>query len=411
MRLRLNHKLGAIFGLFIIFILFSVLSTFRMVDAQKLDSRVIGIAGRQGMLTQKMTKETLDIFKQSEITRYQADHGDVCTECHESDLDQVVDMAPYFQPLRHSADTFDRSLTALIQGGEAPSDDDRTVTIPATEQEDILAQLGIVQSEWDAFNSQVNIMVTADQASDEFQAAVDYISSKSLHLLEQLNEAELMYEKASLSKTARLKTILNITLIAGLILTVGGLIAGNRIISKPINRVVKAAQGVAEGDLDQDLTVHQSDEIGILADAVRGMVDRLNNLIGQVISNTEDVASAAGEISATSTQLAHGAEEQSSQAGEVASSIQQMTTAILENSQNAQQTAQIAKQATGQMATTAEQLSHQTEKLSSLVNHFKLRKRSSQSDPVDSPQKNSETLYENDPVKTAESIVAQETSL
>ena len=65
----------------------------------------------------------------------------------------------------------------------------------------------------------------------------------------------------------------------------------------------------------------------------------------------------------------------------------------------------------GQMATTAEQLSHQTEKLNTLVNQFKLRKRSSQPDPVTSSQTSSGTLYENDPVKTAETIVAQEASL
>jgi len=346
MQIRVNHKLGAIFGLFVLFILISVFSTIRIVDAQKLDSRVINIAGRQGMLTQKMTKESLDIFKQSEIARYMADHGDVCTECHDSNLDQDVDMESYFESLRHSSDTFDRSLTALIEGGEVPFNDSATITLPPTNREEILVQLEEVQTDWSTFYAQVKIMLTADQASDEFLEAVSYISSNSLPILNQTNQAVLLYENASLKKTSRLKSILIITMVAGLILAVGGLILGNKIISKPINRVVKAAQGVAEGDLDQDLTVHQSDEIGILADAVRGMVDRLNNLIGQVISNTDDVASAAIEISATSKQLACGAEEQFTQTGKVASSIQRMTSSILKNSQNAQQTAQIAKQAT-----------------------------------------------------------------
>ena len=118
--------------------------------------------------------------------------------------------------------------------------------------------------------------------------------------------------------------------------------------TKPIMRVVDMIQDIAQGDgdLTQRLAVNSADEIGQLAKWFNTFIDNLHGIINQVKMNTEEVATASNQISATSAQMAAGAEEQAAQAGEVAASVQQMSAAIVENSQNAQQTATMASSAT-----------------------------------------------------------------
>jgi methyl-accepting chemotaxis protein len=140
-------------------------------------------------------------------------------------------------------------------------------------------------------------------------------------------------------------------LISGLIiLAIGAAVAFlmARTITRPINLTVDMIKDIAEGegDLTKRLQIDSSDEIGELAGWFNTFVEKLQNIILALRANTEEVASAANQISSTSAEMAAGAEEQTSQAAEVASSVQQMTAAILENSQNATETSKIAGQAT-----------------------------------------------------------------
>jgi methyl-accepting chemotaxis protein len=64
-------------------------------------------------------------------------------------------------------------------------------------------------------------------------------------------------------------------LIAGFI---GFLLA--RGIKKPADEMVTAARGLAEGDVDQDVTLRSRDELGQMADAFRGVIDYQRELAG-----------------------------------------------------------------------------------------------------------------------------------
>jgi methyl-accepting chemotaxis protein len=113
-----------------------------------------------------------------------------------------------------------------------------------------------------------------------------------------------------------------------------------------VERIKDIASG--EGDLTKRIDVHSNDEIGELSKWFNVFLDKLHEIIIQVRSNTDQVASAAIEINTTSSELANGAEEQTTQASEVSTSVEEMTASIIQNSQNANQTAKIAEQATAQ---------------------------------------------------------------
>lgn len=154
-----------------------------------------------------------------------------------------------------------------------------------------------------------------------------------------------------------------------------------RSITQPVDKMLAAAQKLAEGDIDAKVDVDSKDEIGMLAQAFRNMtenirtsvnsvariaegdltvaitpksekdllsvsmlnmVDKLKAIIHHVMMTADNVAAGSEELSASSQQLSQGATEQAASAEEVSSSMEQMITSIKQNADNAQQTEKIA---------------------------------------------------------------------
>ncbi len=157
-----------------------------------------------------------------------------------------------------------------------------------------------------------------------------------------------------------------------------------RSITLPVNGLVSILKNIAKGDLSQNINIYQKDEIGILADALRGMVtnlkataqmaeqiakgnltvsvnvlsekdvlgnaltdmvNRLQDIVRDVKTAAENVASGSQALSAGSTEMSQGTTEQAAAAEQASSSMEQMTANIRQNSDNAMQTEKIALKA------------------------------------------------------------------
>jgi methyl-accepting chemotaxis protein len=116
----------------------------------------------------------------------------------------------------------------------------------------------------------------------------------------------------------------------------------SRMITKPVLLGVRAAEGLATGDLNQRIDIDQKDEIGILAAALRHMIAKLREIVSQVQAGAENVASGSEELSATTQSLSQGATEQAASVEEISSSMEQMAANIRQNADNAKQTEQLA---------------------------------------------------------------------
>ena len=66
---------------------------------------------------------------------------------------------------------------------------------------------------------------------------------------------------------------------------------------------------MSEGDFTQRLDIKQKDEVGVLAEALNTMVDKLEEVVGQVRAATDNVANEISELSTTSVQVAEQAGE------------------------------------------------------------------------------------------------------
>ncbi len=158
-------------------------------------------------------------------------------------------------------------------------------------------------------------------------------------LLAEINEAEVQQPVDSL-----VRSILIVAAIITLAVILTALFVAN-MISKPLIKGVGFAKTVADGDLNADLDVRQKDEIGMLADALRNMVNKLRDIVTDVQSASDNVASGSEEMSSSSEELSQGATEQASNLEEVSSNMEQMSSNIQQNADNASQTEKIAMQA------------------------------------------------------------------
>ncbi len=120
-------------------------------------------------------------------------------------------------------------------------------------------------------------------------------------------------------------------------------------IAEPLVKGVNFAKSVAEGNLTAEIDVDQKDEAGILADALRQMIMKLQDIVADVKHAADNVAYASAEMnsgvegmSAGAEEMSERASEQAASAEEVSASMEEMDASIRQNADNATETEKIA---------------------------------------------------------------------
>ena len=97
-----------------------------------------------------------------------------------------------------------------------------------------------------------------------------------------------------------------------LIVILGGVLGSVRTlqsVQEPLSRLVTAAERFGAGDLRPVTTGRMPREFRVLADALRGMGERLRGVVGDVVTESDRIAGSAGDLSAASQQLAASSSE------------------------------------------------------------------------------------------------------
>ena len=118
-----------------------------------------------------------------------------------------------------------------------------------------------------------------------------------------------------------------------------------RSITRPIAEAVSVANRLAEGDLTARIEVTSRDETGQLLAAMKNMVEKLSQIIGEVRGAADNLSSASEEVSATAQSLAQGSSEQAASVEETSASMEQMSASINQNTENAKVTDGMASKA------------------------------------------------------------------
>ena len=116
-------------------------------------------------------------------------------------------------------------------------------------------------------------------------------------------------------------------------------------ITRPLAEALRVARTVANNDLTSRITVDSRDETGQLLQALRQMNDNLAQVVGQVRSGADSIATASGEIDAGNQDLSSRTEQQASSLEQTAAAMEELTSTVKQNAENARQANQLAASA------------------------------------------------------------------
>ena len=241
MKFSMNGKLALLLGVFVLLIIATIGATYLTVNTQKTDGLVINLAGKQRMLSQKMTKEVLGVLRH-----------DIEVE----DLEKTVAL-------------FDESLIALKSGSGK-------FGIPATDDSKVLSQLSTIRSEWDEFNDKMGGIIGN---AEKRQTALSHISSNNTVLLTEMNKAVGMMEKSGLDANtlnlAGAQRMLSQKMAKEAFLLDTGAIRTDELLVTS-GRFDKVLSGLISGDRELDLS-------GISNSAINSQLNTVKNITNRAV--------------------------------------------------------------------------------------------------------------------------------
>ncbi|VAV85596.1 Methyl-accepting chemotaxis protein I (serine chemoreceptor protein) [hydrothermal vent metagenome] len=238
-----------------------------------------------------------------------------------------------------TAKVFEKTLSALISGGEAPLNltmSKFAMVVPSYNPA-VISQLKVVEGLWQKMKEAVEVVVNSNVNSPEYIKAMNSFLTINSDIVVQMNKAVGMYEADSLQGISNMMKILGAFVILAFCVAFGALILVTRSIIRPINAVVELAGTMAAKDLSSaDLNMKGSDEIGTLAVALDTMKKNLNDIIGQIRNSSDHVAVSTSMLSTTSAQIVDGIDRQSNQTNQVATAMEEMSATVIEVAKNSQ---------------------------------------------------------------------------
>lgn len=319
---------------------------------------VVNLAGRQRMLTQKMTAEVIG------ATEFSGEQG-----------------KKYLANLKNSENTFDRTMKGLMFG-------DEELELPPCDNEEILAQLEKTNKLWLKFKENVDLVIEEEgQFSTLVMDAVDYVQQNSPELLAEMNKAVNMFDNQQRSSLNSLIMYVTILIIFAVTVFVLVLILTQKSMVKPIQDIVEKINKLSTNDLSVEFESNRKDEIGEISKSMAEFVVNLRSIINylkesglkvdnsstglsnvsnylaeningaseqitsvassmdQITNSINTMASTAEEMSINAANVSSGAEEMSETTSSVASAIEEMTMSINDVSNNAKDTSEIANKA------------------------------------------------------------------
>ncbi|MDT3719601.1 methyl-accepting chemotaxis protein [Pseudomonas oryzihabitans] len=188
----------------------------------------------------------------------------------------------------------------------------------------------------DLLNSEVQ--TNYEKVLDELKIMVD---SNNRQIGEGAQDADTRAYQANLMLYSGILVAFIVAIALGLLIT--------RSITGPIGQAVACARRIAAGDLTQTIVNHRRDEPGQLLDALAGMQRNLKETLQEIAGASDQLASAAEELTAVTDESSRGLVRQNDEIQQAATAVNQMTSAVEEVARNASSTS-TASQSTSEAA-------------------------------------------------------------
>jgi len=256
------------FGFLSTFILAFCLVTAQAMDKQAL-STAINLAGKQRMLTQKMSKEILLIAKDIDVEGNKAN-------------------------LKATADLFDKTLKGLANG-------DAELSLVKTDNESVQAQLAKIDGLWAEFRKNVDAVLGGDTSAE----ILTKVAEQNLPLLKEMNSAVTLYERAvesdldpkmaSVINHAGRQRMLSQKMTKELLLVAHGIMpeVNAAYLKKTVFKFERVLKGLLDGDEELVLQGTQDEAIRAQLEKVKGIWADYKPILDKMSTADEDLKKAA----------------------------------------------------------------------------------------------------------------------
>jgi len=330
---RIATRLIAPLVLLVLFLSAGWGSTILLARGQATDAREVNLAGRQRMLVQRMLGHLLLYGAAPTPDRRAAVEADISV--------------------------FDRTLSALTRGGEAPEELRGGGTVPLPPPpEAARTLLEGAEPLWREYRGLLEAALAGNGADGDRLAALGD------GLLAAMNGATEVFQASAEEKILRMKRIQGALSLLGLLSLLGCLVYWRRVLIRPVERLRERAEDLARGggDLTARVPASEGDEIGRLGAAFNAFLESLRRsfqgtsegfrevalrsagvdrrlrtfsdrfaamgeriasgeeAVQEITGATEEQSAATEELSSTTQTLARMAEDLSRASGEIARS-------------------------------------------------------------------------------------------
>jgi len=243
------------------------------------------------------------------------------------------------EPYHSGKEQFDRSISEVMDlTSDNPIQQERLSNLKSISQEWVqIAESSIaLRRNVTQGKGTLDDIVADEQAArgktafDSFRKAIAEIASVENQLLVQRTE-----DSRVLQATTKNMIIIGTLLASILSLLIAFMIT--RLITRPIFQIKQVAEQVADGNLDVSIHVTSKDEVGVLADAFKKMVEKTNAVMTNIQAASEQVASGSKQVSMSSISLSQGATEQASSVEQLTASLEEISAQTKDNAENANQ--------------------------------------------------------------------------
>ncbi|UKL13322.1 methyl-accepting chemotaxis protein [Dissulfurimicrobium hydrothermale] len=328
---------------------------FLLISLHETDAAAINMAGRERMLSQKMTKDAALIVKNDS----------------EEQKGRLID------DLKEASTLFDNSLKALKDGGKDSG------LSPAT-NERLVSELNKLEDIWRPFYSNVKGIMEAKKGSQEVESGLKYLNEHNLELLNQADAVTKALEDLSHLKDTYAKIFQYITLAGGVCFIIIVSFFTKRLIITPLERALGAIREAGYGRFERVLPPVGPREVRELCTAFdslsSGMIGQFSTLNaqnsviekvkGSIKASNNNILKYGDEIEAIAEDVASAATQSMENLDTVATATKDMSTATNEIARSVAVTAQKTNDAQSQTAAAAKsigRLSESSEKIGAII--------------------------------------------
>ena len=273
MRLGIREKVLLNLIILILLSFINAGAIFKINKLQEKDGLLVNLAGRQRMLSQKMSKN---------IFLYILDKKDG------NDLDKEKKV---IEELKGAMNLYDQTSKAFINGGEVINGIGEKKQINNIGNNILVAKKA--NDLWKEFESEINKIIEKDEFNSE-----KFIFDNNNNLLSLSNDIVTVLQKEADKKVTLMKTIQIYMIVISILVFLISVIVINKVLIKPIKKISEELENISNGDGDLTSRIEntQKDEIGELAMYFNSFIDNLDEIIFDAKNVTSSVLKESKEL-------------------------------------------------------------------------------------------------------------------